>query len=253
MQLWTPEHIRSLLPAVAGMIVLAVGLRIWLRKREWKIRMIPLQIVAVLLVCMEIGKQVLSLKNGYDLYHLPFHFCSMFIFMVPIMAFYRGKHQAKIGGITAALCMSAALLMLIYPDLIYSAGNVQNFFKGYFDFHTVAFHNLVLFAAILIIALELHTPAPKGEAKATALYMLVFCVISASMANLLQTNFNNFYSCNIPPLESVRQSLQSVLGYGLTQVLYVLIVTPLNIGFVQMSYWFYRLCRGILARFTHKN
>ena len=191
--------------------------------------------------------------RGYDLYHIPLHVCSLFIFLMPLMAFYRGKGSSVIRTFASTVGMALTLFLTIYPNLIYSPDNIKNFFGSYFDFHTVAFHNLVLFAAILIIALELHTPAPKGEAKATALYMLVFCVISASMANLLQTNFNNFYSCNIPPLETVRQSLQSVLGYGLTQVMYVLIVTPLNIGFVQMSYWFYRLCRGILARFTHKN
>lgn len=245
MELWTPEHIRSLLPATAVMLLIAVALRCLLGKCEWKIRMIPLQIIAVLIVLLEIGKQALSLKQGYDLYHLPFHFCSLFIFMLPLAAFYRGKRRQTVLAITASLCTSVMLLMLIYPNLIYSGGNVVNFFHGFFDFHTVAFHNLVLFAAILFPALQLHTPAPKGEGKSVMLFTIGFCLVSATMAQLLETNFNNFYSCNIGPLENVRISLQASLGYGLTQALYVVIVTLMDIGFVQMCYWLYRGLRKL--------
>ena len=60
------------------------------------------------------------------------------------------------------------------------------------------------------------------------------------MAQLLQTNYNNFYSCNVPPLEDVRLAMQGALGYGLTQLIYVIIVTILDILFVQMSYWILR-------------
>ena len=247
MELWTPEHLRTLLPATIVMILIAVLLRYTLGNREWKIRMIPLQIIAVLLFLMEIGKQVLSLQRGYDLYHLPFHFCSLFIFMMPLAAFYRGKHKQTVLGISAGLCTSVMLLMLIYPSLIYSADNIKNFFSGYFDFHTVAFHNLVLFAAILFISMGVHTPTKKGEPKAVVGFIIVFCLISATMAQLLQTNFNNFYSCNSAPLENLRISLQGVLGYGLTQAVYIVIVTALNIFFVLGSYWLYRGLRRLVC------
>ena len=140
MELWTKTHALSLLPAVAVMLLLTLVLRRFLGNKPLKIRIIPLQIVAVILVLIEIGKQVLSFRNGYDLYHIPLHFCSLFIFMLPLAAFCRGKHQEKIRCIAAALCASVTGLMLIYPDLIYSAGNVQEFFTNYFSFHTVFFH-----------------------------------------------------------------------------------------------------------------
>ena len=66
------------------------------------------------------------------------------------------------------------------------------------------------------------------------------------MAQILKTNYANYYSCNIPPLEAVRVSLQGVLGYVPTQILYILIVSALNIGFVYGSYWFFRLVRRLL-------
>ena len=102
MQLWTYEHAVTLLPAVAVMLLLAAVLRITLRKKSFEIRMLPLKIIGVLIVILEIGKQYVSFSGGYDLYHIPLHYCSLFIFMIPLMAFYRGKHQDKLGGITVS-------------------------------------------------------------------------------------------------------------------------------------------------------
>lgn len=246
MQLWTPEHAMTLLPALAAMIVIAAILRLAIGKRSLKIRMIPFQVLACILFLIEIGKQVVSFQKGYDLYHIPLHFCSLFIFALPLMAFYRGKHQKTVFEVVTVLCTSMTLLMLIYPDLIYGAGNIKDYFKGYLDFHTVTFHNIVMFELILILALDLHQPEQKLHIKPLLVVIAVFCVISASMAQILQTNYANFYTCNIAPLEAVRVSLQGVLGYAVTQVLYVLIVSALNMGFVLLAASLYKLLRKVL-------
>ena len=248
MELWTKQHAITLLPAVGVMLLLAAALKFWLGKKSFQIRMIPIQIIAVMLLLLEVGKQGLSLKEGYDLYHLPFHFCSLFIFMLPIMAFYRGKYQQQVFAITAALCSSVFALMLIYPDLIYGAGNIENYFKGYFDFHTVTFHNLVMLAFVLIVALRVHTPATKGEVKAVMWFVAGFCTISASMAHILKTNYANFYTCNIDLLETVRLAAERVLGSFAAKLLYVGIVSGLNFAFVYGAYWLYRLALNLTAK-----
>ena len=247
MELWSVWHAKTLLPAFAAMILLTMLLRRWLGKKDLKIRMIPVQVVAVLLVLLEIGKQGVSFSRGYDLYCLPFHFCSLFIFMLPLAAFWKGKYANAIRGITAAISMSVLALMLIYPCLIYSAGNIENFFVDFMSLHTVAFHNLVMFVALLFPALALNEPG-KGDVKRNALFILGFCVVSATMAQLLKTNFNNFYVCNIPPLETVRQAVENACGAVPAMLMYVLIVTVLDITFVFGAYWLYRLVRNITAR-----
>ena len=241
MQLWTYEHTVTLVPAMVVMLLAGLIARRTLGSKPQHIRMIPLQVIAVLLLVLEVGKQAVSLYRGYDLYHLPFHFCSLYLFMLPLMAFYQGKHRHAVNAITAAICTSLFLLMLIYPNLIYSSHDIVHFFSDYMCFHTVAFHNLVMLACVLIIALRLHTPAPKGEPKAVLLFTLGFCAVSATMAQLLKTNYANYYSCNIPPLEAVRVSLQATLGYAPTQLLYILIVSALNLVFVLMCWGIYRL------------
>ena len=86
MGLWTPEHAATLLPAVAVMLALAWLLRRKLADKPFETRMIPIKVIAVILLLLEVGKQVVSLCRGYDLYHLPFHFCSLFLFMMPASA-----------------------------------------------------------------------------------------------------------------------------------------------------------------------
>jgi len=248
MELWTKQHAVTLIPSVAVMIVLTLLLRRWLGDKTHRIRMIPIQIIAVVLLVLEAGKQGYSLYHGYDLYCLPFHFCSLFIFMLPAMAFYRGKYAQQVYAVTAALCASVFALMLIYPNLIYGSWNVDNYFKGYMDFHTVTFHNLVMLAFLLIPALRLHEPQPKGEVKAVLWFTVGFCVVSASMAHLLKTNYANYYTCNIPVLETVRLTVQEAVGALPAKLLYIAIVSALNVVFVYGSYWLYRLVRKWFAK-----
>lgn len=248
MELWTQEHAKTLPAALAVMVVAAVILRVTIGKKDIKIRMIPFHVLTCLLLLLEVGKQGISLYRGYDLYHLPFHFCSLFIFMMPAMSFYHGKYKEQVRGITAALCTAVFLLLMIYPNLIYSAANVNEFFTDYMSFHTVVFHNIVMFAFLLIPMLELHTPESKKEPRAVVLFTVCFCAVSATMAQLLKTNYANYYSCNIPILETVRLQVEQALGAIAAKGLYILIVSALNIVFVFGSYWLYRLLRQLVSK-----
>ena len=60
MQLWTPAHVRTLLPAVIIMVIAAVALRYLLAGKSDKVRRIPLQIVAVCILLLEIAKQTIA-------------------------------------------------------------------------------------------------------------------------------------------------------------------------------------------------
>lgn len=252
MELWTKEHAIAVLPSFAVMLIVAFVLGKALANKELKIRMIPLQVIACILLVLEAGKQIVSFSRGYDLYHIPLHFCSLFIFMLPAMAFWKGKRAETVRGVTAALCCAVMLFMLVYPNLIYSPGDVTNYFSDFLAFHTVTFHGLVMFAFVLIVALRLHTPQPKGEMRAIVIFMLCYCTIAAIMAQVLKTNFNNFYRCNIPPLESLRVAVENALGYTVSQIMYVLIVIVLDILFVLLSYWIYRGVRHLVHKAGRK-
>ena len=148
------------------------------------------------------------------------------------MAFYRGKHEAVVRTVTTVLSGSAMLLMTIYPALIYPAWDVENYFSGYFSFHTVTFHGLVYFAYLLILTLRLYGDFGRRECKTTLIAITVFSAVAATAAQLLKTNFTNMYQCNVPPLEDVRQMLISSWGYVPAQITYVAGVTAGHILFL---------------------
>lgn len=232
MELWTSAHLKSLLPSIGVMLLLCVLLRLWLGNKPRHIRMIPLQVIAVLLVLLEIGKQTVSFSRGYDLYHIPLHFCSLFLFSIPLMAFYRGKHEGTVSTVTTVLSGSAMLLMTIYPALIYPSYDVENYFSAFMSFHTVTFHGLVYFAYLLILTLQLYGEYGRRARRATLMTITVFSVVAATAAQLLKTNFTNMYRCNVPPIEDVRQMLISSWGYAPAQITYVAGVTAGHILFL---------------------
>lgn len=248
MELWTYEHAITLLPALAAMLVIGLVLRLTIGGKPLKIRMIPFQVLACILLALEVGKQVTSIIDGYDLYRLPFHFCSLFIFMLPIMSFYKGKHRETVTAITTAICAALFALMLIYPNLIYGAGNIRDYFDGFIDFHTVTFHNIVMLEFVLIVALRLHEPDKKRDIKSAIIFTLYFCAVSATMAQILKTNYANFHSCNIPVFEEIRLSMADVIGAVPVQIIYILILTVLNVLFVVGSYMLYTFLYRLTER-----
>lgn len=248
MELWSSAHVKTLLPALAVMLILSIILRILLRKKDLKIRMIPVQIIAVLLLLLEVGKQAVSFSRGYDLYHIPLHFCSLLLFTLPAMAFYKGKYADRVCAVGTATCGAVFWLTAIYPCLIYSAGNIEGFFTNFLDAHTVIFHNLAMLAFMLILFLDLHTPETKGEHKTIVLFLTIFCAIAAIVSQLLETNYAGFYHCNVPIVEDIRLSLQPILGYWPTQLIYIVGLTAVHYGFVIGFYCLYKVIRRLLSK-----
>ena len=252
MELWSQNHVKTLLPSFIVMIILGVILRIFLGKKPEKIRMIPFQICTIFILVLEVIKQVKSFIDGYDLYHIPLHFCSLFLYLLPLMSFYNGKHKDRVRAVTTTVCGALFMLMMIYPSVIYSGDAIAGTFNNFWDFHTTVFHTVATFTFVLIVCLDLHTPNFKKDMVSVLVFIAVYCVIAGSMAQILQTNFNNFYHCNVPPIEDLRVSLQSTLGYPLTQTLYVVIVSIVNLIFVTLAYNLFRLLSYLTRKLSKK-
>lgn len=245
MVLWSENHIRTLLPALILMVITAILLRKFLGGKSRRIRLIPFQVLTCVLLLLEVAKQYLSFSEGYDLYCIPLHYCSLALFTMPPLAFYNGKYAGTLHAITAAVCSAIFLLTAIYPELIYSGQCVEGYFKSFWDFHTVTFHNVVMLAFLLIPALDLCAEAPKKGWKPVGLFIIGYSAVAAPVAQILQTNYNNFYQCNIAPLEALRQAVQAAMGQTMAQILYVLIVVVMDILFTIGAYYFYKLLRKL--------
>lgn len=253
MQLWTLEHFLTFVPAVILMIIITYILSKKLKNKPYETRMIPFKVLAVILFLSEVIKQIISIIKGYDLYHIPLHVCSLFIFLIPLMAFYRGKGEKIIKTFTCTVCMSLSLFMTIYPNLIYSPGNIIGFFDDYFNFHTVFFHNLVIFEFILIIGLKLHSTENIKYDKSVLIMSSIYAFTAAVMSQVLETNYSNFYTCNIGPINDFVNMIKDAAGYAVGQIVYVIILFILHILFFYGSYKLFKLVEKLIKKLDKIN
>ena len=246
MGLWTMTHLYQILPTFLIFAVISFIAAKTLGKCRPALRYIPLQVIAVTLLVLEVMKQINAAKGGsYDLYALPFHYCSLFLYLLPIHAFYHGKFSHFTDAAAFGCLASLTLDMILMPDVIYSAGNIKNFFGAFGDFHTVAFHNLVVLYFMLTIALKLYELRTKHDLAVMSIFLAVYVVIAATLSYSLKVNFHNLYKCNIPFIENVRLAAVDALGVFGT-VLYVCILFILTILFAFASYFLAKLIiRGI--------
>ncbi len=245
--LWTKEHLYTLIPTFIIEIILSIILGKALKNKSDKVKMIPITVVTVILLVLEVLKQLNGIINGYDLYRLPFHFCSLFLYFLPLASFYYGKYknEARILASTISTCLF--LFMVVYPNLIYSGDAIKsaiNYIKGdggsFIDFHSVLFHTLALFEFFLFSALDVCKLESKKDLKLILIAFIIYCVIVGPLSQIIKTNFNNFYHSNVPPIEDIRLNLLSKISWP-AQLIYVSII---SVGTVLVPIGAYFIMKG---------
>ena len=91
--MWTLTHAITLFPTLIVFAEIAFLIGYLLKDKNEMVRSIPLQLIAAALVMMELIKQVRSFgaDGVYDKYSLPLHFCSLFLYVLPLHSFFRTK------------------------------------------------------------------------------------------------------------------------------------------------------------------
>ena len=248
MGLWTLTHLLQILPTLAVFTVIAIIAARTLGKCSERVRYLPLQIITVILLLLEVGKQIVSFSGGtYNLYTLPFHYCSLFLYLLPFHSFYRGRFRAITDAASFGCLASLMLDMLLMPAVIYSDGNIKNYFGSYMDFHTVTFHNLVMLYFILTVALRLYEINVKRDMKVMASFLAVYVVVAAILSYSLKVNFHNLYECNIGFIENVRVAVVDAIGVFGT-LIYVAALFVLTILFAYLAYFLTRLVIRLIDR-----
>jgi len=244
MGLWTVEHVITLVPTFLLMLLISLFMRKLLINKTFEIRMLPIKIIAVVIVVIEIGKQICSALRGYDLYHIPLHFCSIFVFILPIIAFYRAKGQEHLRSVGCAAMLSLFFGMLLMPNVIYSSNRLYTFFTDYLSFHTVFVHNLVIFAFFLVLALDLHkSEATKSEILFISAFGGGFVALSATMSHVLKTNFSNFLYSTVGFVADLVEQLKASVGETLVTVIYTVVLCILHVLLLIITnYLFKQLC-----------
>ena len=234
--MWTYMHVITFIPTLIVCGILAIIIGKCLKNASEKVRMIPIHIITFLLVMLEVIKQVKSIIIGYDFSHLPLHYCSLFAILYLLISFSRGNLRNSFRILAMVSGLTLLLVMMVMPDIVYSEACIKGMFNDYFCFHTVVFHCLALFGMFLLIFLRFFRIDFKKGLICTVIFYTGYCIIAASMSNLLKVNYNHFYYSLVDVIENLRLIFIDKLGYVCGQLLYVFCDSLTTIGFSVLMY-----------------
>ena len=252
MTFWTPDHARVLLPALGVMALLFALARLLLRRAPQWARLLPLQLVALTLLALELQKQLCSLSVGYNNKHLPFHFCSLFLLLLPLAAFAYGKLGERARALAAILCSGVFVLTYICPFHIIDHTALLAARSDFLGFHTVAFHLLVPLFSLLLLATDLARPRLIDLATATGL-ALCYCAVGYTASRHFETNFSNLYYCNIAFLEEMEVELAARIGEAAASRRHAHVASACHVAFAALSFALtYLTCRLVNRKHCKK-
>jgi hypothetical protein len=249
MKFWSTENAAFLLPVVLFMLALSVFLGFIYKNKSNKQKNKIFIVLTIIILIIESGKQILNLinffeGNEYNLYYLPLHFCSIFLYVFPLAHLSNSKLSKAM--VPVSVIYSATMVLFFYISPMLVIGNSVKYYfnvfkefnlENYIEWHTVTYHNLVCLYFMLIISLGFYKPQ-KADFKKIVIGVLIFCTVSAVMANALNTNYNGFLNCYITEIENLRQSLIASIGW-LGQLLFVFGMSAATFIFSVISWYFY--------------
>lgn len=216
------------------MLLLTLVLARCLRGCAPRVRALPTAAVAVLLLLLELEKQRRNLTDGFSAYALPFHYCSLFVFFIPLAELGPRRTRAFFRPVAAACALAVTLGIYLTPGSIL-ARTGELFFQSFSVFHSYLFHHLVILYLLLTLALGRVTPR-HGDALRAGAVAALYAAVGIPLAFLLDSNYCNFLESVLPPLEAFR------LAAGQVPYL-VLVVLALVLGTAAASLIYQKISR----------
>lgn len=205
---YTKDEILVLGISLIMMVGISVFLMFLLKGKAEKTKKIPFLIITIILLILEITKQIRAIINGYSSWVIPLHFCSTYWLWFTLANFTKGKFQKSMQ--TVAIVSSFYLFALFYFDPTSIIGDVcKNIFLDFDTFHTFFFHHLVLLYFILSIFLK-QWKFEYSHLTPWAICMGVYYSVAVFFANLFNTNYMNILYSNIFFMEKIRLNLGQV-------------------------------------------
>lgn len=186
-------------------ILLAITLLLWLllRKKSERWQNLPFQVIAVCLVVGEIIKQVISIHNGYNYWHLPLHFCSTYFIWFALAEFSVGEMQKTMRNVSFVATMYLFIAMYSYPQGVLSKV-CDDVFKDYFNAYSFFFHHFVILYMLLSIAFKRFQPN-KRDAWTWMVCFSGYFAVATVCAYKFNKNFFGILNGNLLPiLEPIR-------------------------------------------------
>lgn len=201
----------------------------------------PLKTITLIIVILEIMKQVINISTEFSAYALPFHYCSLFVFFFPLAQFSSEKIKRIFNPVAFACSLTVSIGMYLTPSSIIS-NSCDNIFADFFTFHTFIFHHLVVLYTTISIALYTYVPK-KNDYLLAGSTIACYGLFGIAFSYLLNTNYCNFLRSCLHFLENWR------LQVG--QIPYIMVIYFAIIGgTIFSSYMYYLISIKLLKRKT---
>ena len=247
MGLWTIEFFWGVIPWFLFFASFAFLLRLLLKDNE-KAKIWILRGIAITILALEVGKQVASIIRGYDLYHLPFHYCSLFLLVLPFHAFSFGKFKKYVDGISFATLTSLFFVYMVVPTVLYPKENFSEYFTNFFSFHTITFHHLVVLYLFLAIAFGSFNLKIKRDFPICAIFLSTFVIISTSASYAHNENYHNLLESNVALIkDNIQDPLNKALGWG-GQAIYIALIFVFTTVIALLAYFLISLFYKYVAK-----
>lgn len=188
---------------LAVFIVVALVLRFLLRNKGQFIKKIPLQIITLVVVVIEVAKQIYYHNNSeFTYYVLPIHFCSLFMVLMPLSQFCGNKAGSFFKPMTFVYSSLVFILVLANPNALIGQ-STSDIFGSFHNIHTFIFHFSVIAYFIFSIALGDYQPKLK-HCMNVSFGIVIYAAYAIPCAYHLQTNYVNILYCYFEPLEKFR-------------------------------------------------
>ncbi len=202
---WSKGDVFVLPLALAFIVFTGVVLWLFLRNKSERARSIPLKVLAVFIVLLEASKQIYyNFFEPFTYYILPFHFCSTFIWLMPLAQFTVGKAQRFFKPMP--ICYSLIVIVLIYAYPRVLLGNsTANVFGSFHNAHTILFHHCMVAYFVFSVLLGNYRPQKKDWIPLIA-GIGFYALYAVPVAYALKINYVNILKSDFAPFESIRVS-----------------------------------------------
>lgn len=184
-------------------VLIATLICLLTKNKSKKIKRIPLTIITILVIILEIAKQIYFIFTKYNVYALPLHFCSLFIYFYIIANFIKkGEHFGDV--MTLSYSIVVIIAIICNPSNVIGE-SCDNIFQSFPVFHSFFYHFLmILYFSILLASNLIETS--KKDFLYICFGIIGYAIIAVPLAYILNANFCNILYSNYSFLESIRTS-----------------------------------------------
>lgn len=199
---WSSGDKEVLPRALIIIIVCALAIAILLRKHE-RLKKLPLKLLALLIVGLETAKQIYyNTYEPFTLYILPLHFCSTFIWLIPLAQFTRGKFNKFVKPMPFCYSIVVTALIYAYPRVLLG-NSTADVFGSFHNTHTIMFHHVMVAYFVFSLASGDYKPS-KFDFAPLITGILFYAAYAVPASYLLGVNYVNILRSDFPPLENLR-------------------------------------------------